>query len=209
MPSPAACGAILSGGEIRAATGDNQPILTERVLGKGRLWFCATLPDPQWSSLGDGRVLVPMLQRMLQQGAGGSRRVRSPRRATPRSWTMPRAGPARRRPRRATSVSRPGVYRNGSRLLAVNRPAEEDDPDRLEPGVTQRLFAPLKVQLFQERGSEPRNLQGEIWRALLFATLLFLNRRRVDLPAGRGAGAPGPQGTAPAREPQLAGAGRG
>ena len=60
---------ITSGGGIRAVFGDNQAFLTEREIGKGRVYFCSTLPQPDWSNLGDGQVLVPMLQRILQLGA--------------------------------------------------------------------------------------------------------------------------------------------
>ena len=73
--------------------------------------------------------------------------------------------------------------------MAVNRPAEEDDPGppRARRGRAQ-LFAPLKVQLFQERGADARALQGEIWRALAF--------RHAALPAGRRLALPAPGGPA-------------
>ena len=168
---------ISSGGEIRAVFGDNEPFLTERVLGKGRVYFCATLPHPDWSTLDDGRVLVPMLQRILQEGAkrfaagsfldagdaslidnaGGWTSLDSQNSSNPRDIR-----------------SQAGVYRNGARLVAVNRPADEDDPDRVTPAEARGLFAPLNTFLFEERGEGSQALQGEIWRALLFAMLIFL-----------------------------------
>ena len=60
---------IASGGNVRAVFGGNEPFLTEHVMGKGLVYFCATLPQADWSTLDDGRVLVPMLQRILQSGA--------------------------------------------------------------------------------------------------------------------------------------------
>ncbi len=60
---------ITSGGDIRASFGDNEGFLTERVSGKGHVYFCATLPRPDWSTLDDGRVLVPMIERILDEGA--------------------------------------------------------------------------------------------------------------------------------------------
>jgi len=165
---------ISSGGNIRAVFGDNRPFLTERLVGKGRVYFCATLPQSDWSSLDDGRVLVPMLQRILQQGAkrfaagtfvdaGDASLIENPT-----GWTSLDPAP----PRNVRSQA--GVYRNGSRLIAVNRAADEDDPDRIAPGQARQLFAPLSVSLFEERSSGSGALQGEIWRALLFVMLIFL-----------------------------------
>jgi hypothetical protein len=166
--------AISSGGEIRAVFGDNHPFLTERGQGKGRVYFCATLPQADRSTLDDGRVLVPMLQRMLQEGAkrfaagsfldaGDASLIENGS-----GWTS-LDSPAPRDIR-----SQAGVYRNGSRLIAVNRPADEDDLDRLSSGEARQLFAPVTTFLFAERGAGSQTLQGEIWRALLFAMLFFL-----------------------------------
>jgi hypothetical protein len=177
---------ISSGGEVRAVFGDNQPFLTERVQGKGGVYFCATLPQPDWATLDDGRVLVPMLQRILQEGAkrfaagsfldaGDASLIDSAG-----GWTS-LDSPA---PRDIRSLA--GVYRNGSRLIAVNRPADEDDLDRLSPGDARQLFAPLTTFLFAERGAGSQTLQGEIWRMLLFAMLFFLvGESFLSLPPAR------------------------
>ncbi|HEX4084433.1 MAG TPA: hypothetical protein VHY22_05970, partial [Chthoniobacteraceae bacterium] len=180
---------INSGGEVRAVLGSNQPFLTAQVLGKGHVYFCATLPRRDWSTLEDGSVLVPMLQRMLQEGgkrftagsfldAGDASLIDNPG-----GWTCLNApGPRDIR-------SQAGVYRNGSRLVAINRPADEDDFEHLAPEQARGLFAPLPVFLFEERGSDSGSLQGEIWRALLFAMLIFLvGESYLSLPPARPAG---------------------
>jgi hypothetical protein len=183
-----------SSGEIRATFGDNHPFLTERVLGKGRIYFCATLPRPDWSTLDDGLVLVPMLQRILDQGAkrfsagnfldAGDASLLD----NPATWTSVDPGNANLPIGLSQSDASPqnsrnppdvrtqaGIYRNGSRLIAINRPADEDDPDRIAPETARHLFTPLNTILFEERGdTSSDSLQGEIWRALLFAMLLFL-----------------------------------
>jgi hypothetical protein len=177
---------ISSGGDIRAVFGDNTPLLTERVLGKGRVYFCATLPRPDWSTLDDGRVLVPMLQRILQEGAKrlGAGSFLDAGDATlidnASGWTCLDS------PAPADIRSQAGVYRNGLRLVAVNRPADEDDPVRIAPSEARRLFAPLSTTLFTERGEGSDALQGEIWRALLFAMLIFLvGESFLSLPPAR------------------------
>ncbi|MGA3170911.1 MAG: BatA domain-containing protein [Chthoniobacteraceae bacterium] len=178
--------AISSGGDIRAVFGDNEPFLTERVAGTGRVYFCATLPRSDWSTLGDGRVLVPMLQRILQEGAkrfdagsfldaGDASLVDDPA-----GWTsLDPSGPRDVR-------SQAGVYRNGARLIAVNRPADEDDPGRITQAEARQLFAPLNAYSFAENGAGGEALQGEIWRALLFAMLIFLlGESFLSLPPAR------------------------
>ena len=197
---------IASGGDIRAVYGDNQPFLTERVLGKGRVYFCATLPQPDWSTLDDGRVLVPMLQRILEEGAkrfaagsfldaGDASLIEDGSGWTALGSTVPR-----------DVRSQAGAYRNGSRLIAVNRPADEDDPDTVAPAAARQLFAPLNTTLFADHGDGSQALQGEIWRALLFAMLLFLvGESFLSLPPAR---APVALREAPSRipsRPPLAG----
>lgn len=165
--------AIRSGGEPLALFPDASPFLTQRRLGKGLILFCTTLPAPDWSSLDDGAVLVPMLQRLLAQGAahlvsGSFADAGDPSViGDPASWTGIDSPPRDIR-------SQAGVYRNGSRLIAVNRPASEDAPDLITPDTARSLFAPLPVILFDDPVTAGAALEGEIWRPLLFAALLFL-----------------------------------
>jgi hypothetical protein len=191
---------IGSGGDIRAVFGDNLPFLTERVIGKGRLYFCATLPQADWSSLGDGRVLVPLLQRILETGAsrfaagsfldtGDASLINDPSGWVTLDSTTPR-----------DVRSQAGVYRNGSRLIAVNRPAGDDSA--VSQDAIRRLFAPLTPILFNEHGAGSNALQGEIWRALLFAMLIFLvGESFLSLPPAQTAQSAGPICGAAARRP--------
>jgi hypothetical protein len=160
--------------DILASFDDGTAFLVRQNLGKGEIYFCASLPDPGWSGLSDGPVLVPMLQRMLQAGARRMQQVSSATcgelsladQSLP--WvSVDSAGPKDIR-------TQAGVYRAGNRFLAVNRSPAEDDPDRVDPDESRRLFGDLPVQMLQERHVETGQLQGEIWRFFLFAMLLFL-----------------------------------
>lgn len=157
-----------------ASFADGSPLLTRRALGKGQFFFCATVPHDDWSTLGDGPVLVPMLQRLLQTGA---RRLNQE--------TMVACGElsALDRAKQWTSADgsigknialNAGVYRAGERLLAVNRPSAEDDRAVLEPAAAKNLLGPLPLQLLQERTARSDALQGEIWRLFLIGMLAFL-----------------------------------
>ncbi|MEN9575562.1 MAG: hypothetical protein RL514_3417 [Verrucomicrobiota bacterium] len=157
-----------------ATFADGSPLLTRRALGKGQFFFCATVPHDDWSTLGDGPVLVPMLQRLLQTGA---RRLNQE--------TMVACGElsALDRAKQWTSADgstgknialNAGIYRAGERLLAVNRPSAEDDRALLEPAVAKKLLGTLPLQLLQERTARSDALQGEIWRIFLLGMLAFL-----------------------------------
>ena len=202
---------ISSGGEIRAVFGDNQPFLTEHATGNGRVYFCATLPQHDWSTLDDGRILVPMLQRILQEGAkrfaagafldaGDASLIDNATGWTSLDTAVPR-----------DIRSQAGIYRNGSRLVAVNRPADEDDPEHVAPAEARQIFSPLTTFLFAERGTGSQTLQGEIWRTLLFAMLIFLvGESFLSLPPAR-LPAVGPEsgagrGKSPSTPAPLAGA---
>src|SRR4030095_14045841 len=51
---------------VLAAFEDGAPFLARQTLGRGEIFFCASLPKKEWSSLSEGPVLVPMMQRLLQ-----------------------------------------------------------------------------------------------------------------------------------------------
>ncbi|MHB8522239.1 MAG: BatA domain-containing protein [Limisphaerales bacterium] len=159
---------------VLAAFTDGAPFLTRQSLGRGEVFFCASLPDPAWSSLGEGPVLVPLLQRLLQ---AGSRRLQQV--ASVACGELSAADLARRwEPVEANTPKdirvHAGVYRSGNRLMAVNRPATEDDTEILESDQARRLFGSLPFQTLEERRGRSTSLQGEIWRLFLLGMLLFL-----------------------------------
>ncbi|HEY3854242.1 MAG TPA: BatA domain-containing protein [Verrucomicrobiae bacterium] len=164
---------------------DGAAFLTRQNVGKGEIYFCASLPDPAWSSLGEGPVLVPMLQRMLVEGG---RRLQ-PVATVPcgelsavdqaQTWTPVDTNEVR------DIHSQAGVYRSGNRLLAVNRPAAEDEPEIIDSDAARKLFGALPVQTLQERHLETESLQGEVWRVFVFAVLLFLLAEGILILPGR------------------------
>jgi hypothetical protein len=165
--------AIVGGGDPLASFADAKPFLTQRAIGKGVVVFCATLPNPDWSALGDGRVLVPMIQRLEEQGGkrlSGSVSLEAGDPSlmeNPAGWTSVDA------PKKDVRFEA-GVYRNESRLIAVNRPVLEDNMDRVEKPAAKQLFGPVAMQFFEDRGGDAGALQGETWRSLLVIMLVAL-----------------------------------
>jgi hypothetical protein len=159
---------------VLAAFDDGTPFLTRQAVGKGEIYFCASLPNRDWSSLGEGPVLVPMMQRWLLMGSQRLQQAsfvacgQMSAAEKKKKW-MPVDSTAGRDP-----ALEAGVYRAGERLLAVNRPAAEDERAILDTSQVSQLFGALSFQMLEDRHSSNTPLQGEIWRMLLFGMLLFL-----------------------------------
>ena len=176
---------------VLAAFEDGAALLARQTAGRGEIYFCASLPADDWSSLADGPVLVPMLQRLLQDGV---RRLQSV------STGVCGELSAADRARTWVSVDSPepkdirfqaGVYKSGDHLMAVNRPVVEDDPEIADSGEIKKLFGDVPLQMFQERRVETGQLQGEIWRLFLFLMLLLLlGEGLLILPGKRPGAAP-------------------
>ena len=158
---------------VLAAFDDAQALLVRQALGQGEVYFCTTLPLLAWSEMGDGLMVVPMLQRLL---AAGSRRLQRDSVAEcgqvsagdlQLEWTSAETG------LRGDVQTQAGVYKNGDRWLLVNRPAAEDEFERVEDSAVAGLFGSLPFQLFQAQRDDTA-LQGEIWRLFLFLMLLAL-----------------------------------
>ncbi len=177
---------------VMASFNDGEPLLARQVVGKGQVYFCATLPASDWSSLADGPVLIPMLQRLMQ--AGGQRLQPALRMDCgelsladqQRQWSSVDSAENKNIQLHA------GVYRSGDRWVAVNRPAAEDDPEVADANEIKELFSGVSFQMLHEQQAGGDRLQGEIWRFFLFGMLLFLVGESLLILPGRGAsGEPG------------------
>jgi hypothetical protein len=164
-------------GRVLAQYADDFAFLEERQIGAGRLFVCSTRAGGDWSGLGDGMVLVPMVQRLLrlgdmrlgavQQASCGEWRPIS----TDEVWLTVSNGGESRDP-----VLHAGVYRSGSRLLALNRPFSEDAPDMLSREQVEALFGEARLLVLDGLDAVV-NLGrdgSEIWYLLVCLALVFL-----------------------------------
>ncbi len=159
---------------VLAAFDDGVPFLARQNIEKGQVYFCASLPEEKWSTLGEGPVLVPMIQRLLHAGSKRLQQVTSINAGElnvadqTKQWTSVDS------PTQKNVRLQAGVYRSGDRLIAVNRPVAEDQPDILDLDQTSALFSGLSFQMLQDKQSKSGALQGEVWRFFLFGMLAFL-----------------------------------
>jgi len=158
---------------------DGEPFLSRLVLDRGTAWFLGSIPDYTWSNLGDADVLLPAIQRLVTAGADrfdagylttvGARDAQLFADETrTRLDDYGKAEPA-------NAAYEAGIYRLGTRLLAVNRPAIEDDPEILTRERLDVVLEGTGHTLLEQAGqSNDRTLSRDVWRAFLLAMLLFL-----------------------------------
>jgi len=155
---------------------DGKPFLSRRNLGRGQVFICTSLPTTNWSNLGEGIILVPMVQRMLVQGGrrfteaenivfGEIQQAVSDNEV----WT------ALDSKENKDFRFRAGVYQYGSRRMAVNRPALEDIPDTIEKEKVRQLFGDVRLQILEElSGKNSDKMQSEIWQMFLYLMLICM-----------------------------------
>ncbi len=160
---------------VYAAFADGRPFFIGRKVGVGHVFACATLPDPEWSTLGEGFVLLPMMQRLLTLGG---QRLAPPTMAVAGEWKpddaqetwTPLEADARRDWRWHA-----GLYQSGARKIALNRPDAEDLPDLVPAARLPELLRGVKLTVMTGAlALKAESLQSEIWPAMLIVTMLFM-----------------------------------
>jgi len=158
---------------------DDEPFLVRRVADRGTAWFMGSRSEYTWSNLGDADVLLPVVQRIV--AAGSERFDASYVTHVGSDMARPLPGEVRQRvddhgtPDPANAAFEAGVYRFGDRLIAVNRPAEEDSPEIISrDGLDTALDGTGYTLLDQAGQAADPTLARDVWRAFLFAVLFFL-----------------------------------
>lgn len=161
------------GGRVEARLEDGRPLLLRREMGEGAVYTWATLPEPAASNLADGYVWVPVMQRLLGEGRradrdSGTRELGEWQPREGESWE-PVEGEGDPR-------LHAGRYRNGSREVALNRPAAEDGRQALSVAELEAWAEPLTLTSF-EADLEPADAASsryEYTPLLAWLGLLFL-----------------------------------
>jgi hypothetical protein len=158
---------------------DGEPVITRRIVDHGTAWFLGTIPDYTWSNLGDADVLLPAVQRILN--AGTDRFDASYLATVDSDAARLLAGETRVRlddygtPDPANPGYESGVFRLGERLLALNRPPQEDTPEILTREALDAVLDGTGYTLLDQAGqANDPSLSRDVWRAFLIAVLFFL-----------------------------------
>lgn len=169
---------------VFASFQDGGPLLVRTAVGQGAAWFLATLPRLDWSSLADGNVLIPLVQRLLQNSARRQEKTFSaiagePNPAIESTTWNPVVGR-----KNADFRWDSGIYQSESSKndlsgesptwLAVNRSPLEDDSEPLTLEEIRPLFGELPLAIHLEANEQNAPLQSEAWRLFLLGMLVFL-----------------------------------
>ncbi|MEX2606640.1 MAG: BatA domain-containing protein [Kiritimatiellia bacterium] len=146
-----------------------EPLLTRRRSGQGAIYELATLPEPEISNLDAGFVLVPMMQRLLAEGAkggrmSGTRRLKDVKIADSSEWESLDGDD------KVAGLST-GRFRRGEQVLALNRSEQEDQADRLSISELEEWARPLNLQVFEDRSEGRTDSDSRVEFTSLLALL--------------------------------------
>ncbi len=177
-------------GELSAlADWDDGTTAMGRIIeGQGTAYFIATLPDRRWSDLDNGSITVPIFQSMLALGNKrfGSAFFSDTGRNSPLADTgeelvslIDNSKVNERYSIEQDEInSQPiylaGVKRVGERIVATNRPADEDDWTRINEDELDNILEGTNYSLFENSGESDGSSTRQIWQWLLVAALVFL-----------------------------------
>lgn len=158
-----------------ATCSDGKVFLARLKSFGGSAYFCTSLPEPEWSSLGEGQVLVPMIQRLIYEG--GTRLSKTVL-ADCGQWNSPDNASSDLKDIDLNENKNPrynaGVYKCGERIIVMNRPASEDIQDSVGADEFGPALKRIPFTTLHEKSGKETNLNTEIWRSFFILMLLFL-----------------------------------
>ncbi len=157
---------------VLASTSTGASFLLAKKSGLGSIYSCATLPLQEWSTLADGLILVPLMQRLATEGCTRLSRITSDVCASrERRFTAIEMGPANGR-----DGTRAGIFRDAGRFYVLNRSPQEDAVDVLDDSEVQNLLRPLPMHSVESAKLEQDKTIAAassmfIWLAIVSAIL--------------------------------------
>ena len=163
---------IPSHGEPLAYYQDGKTFLSKFTLGNGLVYAFSTLPIDSWSSLKDGFVLVPAIQRIIENSSSLSS-TNGIICGSEESKELFEYECVDQPGQKIPSLNA-GVYKVNDQLIAVNRPETENDTDTLSLPELDSLL-PNTESVEKLNSNQLSSLKrSEIWTSFLFLCLAFL-----------------------------------
>ena len=160
-------------GETLAYYSDGKPFLSCLTLGKGIVYFFSTLPLDSWSSMSDGYVLVPALQRLIEESSSSNSFIQSwfcGEKESKESILFEPIGDAKDK----VPYLHAGIYRVNGRLTAINRPKSENDTLFLTVEQILEKLPNIPPRLLDDESSSSLNDRSEAWSFFLTLCLILL-----------------------------------
>lgn len=159
---------------------DSANVLTRIATERGGLYFLATLPTGDYSNLVDeGISLYVLMQRALEASLtsiGNARHLIAGQDLPNDLSTWTRLDESEQTILDNQRALCSGVYQRDTKLIAINRPVTEDDPETINQETLQQLLSEVDFQLIQNSNNSERPLASEVWRwcAVLLIVCLLL-----------------------------------
>ena len=160
-------------GEALAYYSDGKPFLSSLTLGKGIVYAFSTLPLDSWSSMSDGYVLVPALQRLIEESSSSNSFIQSwfcGEKESKESILFEPIGDAKDK----VPYLHAGIYRVNGRLTAINRPKSENDTLFLSVEQILEKLPSISPRLLEDESSSGSNDRSEAWSFFLTLCLILL-----------------------------------
>ena len=160
-------------GEALAYYSDGKPFLSCLTLGKGIVYAFSTLPLDSWSSMSDGYVLVPALQRLIEESSSSNSFIQSwfcGEKESKESILFEPIGDAKDN----VPYLHAGIYRVNGRLTAINRPKSENDTLFLTVEQILEKLPSISPRLLEDESSSDSNDRSEAWSFFLTLCLILL-----------------------------------
>ena len=160
-------------GEALAYYSDGKPFLSCLTLGKGIVYAFSTLPLDSWSSMSDGYVLVPALQRLIEESSSSNSFIQSwfcGEKESKESILFEPIGDAKDN----VPYLHAGIYRVNGRLTAINRPKSENDTLFLTVEQILEKLPSISPRLLEDESSSASNDRSEAWSFFLTLCLILL-----------------------------------
>ena len=160
-------------GEALAYYSDGKPFLSCLTLGKGIVYAFSTLPLDSWSSMSDGYVLVPALQRLIEESSSSNSFIQSwfcGEKESKESILFEPIGDAKDN----VPYLHAGIYRVNGRLTAINRPKSENDTLFLRVEQILEKLPSISPRLLKDESSSDSNDRSEAWSFFLTLCLILL-----------------------------------
>jgi hypothetical protein len=163
-------------GQVYARLDSGDPLLLRLPTDRGGVYVCCTLPQAPYSNLArQGIVFFAMVQRALQAGharllADQLGEINAIAETDPGDQVRQLEGWEEGR----VSVEQPfvaGVYRVNERMVAQNRPAGEDLPERISKDDLAEILGSLDYRIVEDTLQAGQPLVTEIWRWLALLLL--------------------------------------
>jgi hypothetical protein len=159
-------------GQPLAFYADGQSFLTRKIYGQGVLYSFSTLPNLDWSSLGEGFVFVPVIQRIIDECRQKSD-FEFIECGDNNSLSLNRAlsitGEKQEKP-----STQAGIYKDLGNLLAVNRPAGETVDNLVDKNELQDIVSTEHASWNDAQPATSIFKRAEIWNFFLILMIIFL-----------------------------------